>query len=45
MRAVRNGSVVSLHCGHPGTVSAVPSLLAALANRGLRPVTMTELVG
>jgi peptidoglycan/xylan/chitin deacetylase (PgdA/CDA1 family) len=41
--AVRNGSIVSLHLGYPGTVAAIPGILAGLRERGLRPVTMTEL--
>jgi peptidoglycan/xylan/chitin deacetylase (PgdA/CDA1 family) len=45
MRTVQNGSIVSLHFGHPGTVAAIPDLLAGLHGRGLRPVTVTELVG
>ena len=44
LRGVRPGSVVSLHCGHPGTVAALPALLAGLASRGLRPVTATTLL-
>jgi peptidoglycan/xylan/chitin deacetylase (PgdA/CDA1 family) len=43
--AVGNGSIVSLHFGHPGTVAAIPPILAALSGRGLRAVTMTELIG
>ncbi|MEV1289254.1 polysaccharide deacetylase family protein [Micromonospora sp. NPDC049679] len=42
--AVRNGSIISLHCGHPGTVAAMPALLELLRGRGLRPVTMRELM-
>ncbi|TML32413.1 MAG: polysaccharide deacetylase family protein [Actinobacteria bacterium] len=45
LAGVRNGSIVSLHFGHPGTVAAMPALLDGLHQRGLRPVTMTELVG
>ncbi|MER7281182.1 polysaccharide deacetylase family protein [Dactylosporangium sp. NPDC000244] len=41
---VRNGSIVSLHFGHAGTVTAIPKLLAGLRERGLRPVTATELL-
>jgi hypothetical protein len=36
--------VVSLHLGHPGTVSALPALLDGVRQRGLRAVTMTELL-
>lgn len=42
--AARNGSIVSLHFGHAGTVEAIPQILAGLAARGLKPVTMTELM-
>ncbi|HKD96260.1 MAG TPA: polysaccharide deacetylase family protein [Micromonosporaceae bacterium] len=44
LRQVRPGSIVSLHCGHPGTVAAMPALLDGLGSRGLRPVTVTELL-
>ncbi|MEV8512233.1 polysaccharide deacetylase family protein [Dactylosporangium sp. NPDC051484] len=43
LQGVRNGSIVSLHFGHPGTVAAIPKLLAGLRERGLRPVTASEL--
>lgn len=39
----RAGSVVSMHLGHPGTVAALPGVLADLAGRGLRPVTASQL--
>ena len=42
--SVRRGSIVSLHLGHPGTVTALPAILRGLARRGLRPVTVTELL-
>jgi len=41
---VHNGSIVSLHFGHPGTVAAISGILDGLRQRGMRPVTMTELV-
>jgi peptidoglycan/xylan/chitin deacetylase (PgdA/CDA1 family) len=41
--AVRAGSVVSLHFGHPGTVAALPAILDGLRGRGLHPVTTSEL--
>jgi peptidoglycan/xylan/chitin deacetylase (PgdA/CDA1 family) len=41
--AATAGSVVSLHLGHPGTLSALPGLLDDLATRGLTPVTATRL--
>jgi peptidoglycan/xylan/chitin deacetylase (PgdA/CDA1 family) len=44
LRQVRPGSIVSLHCGHPGTVTALPALLDGLSARGLRPVTTTALL-
>ncbi|WP_324789660.1 polysaccharide deacetylase family protein [Streptomyces sp. H51] len=40
---IRNGSVVSLHFGHPDTVAALPALLDELDRRGLAAVTTTEL--
>jgi len=39
----RPGSIVSLHLGHPGTVAALPALLAGLHAKGLRPATLSEL--
>jgi peptidoglycan/xylan/chitin deacetylase (PgdA/CDA1 family) len=44
MRLLRPGSIVSMHCGHAGTVKAMPALLDALHARGLRAVTTTELL-
>jgi peptidoglycan/xylan/chitin deacetylase (PgdA/CDA1 family) len=44
LAAVRGGSVVSLHFGHPGTVDALPAILSGLRDRGLRPVTAGELL-
>ncbi|MFF4407069.1 polysaccharide deacetylase family protein [Streptomyces sp. NPDC001404] len=44
LNAVRPGSVVSLHFGHPGTVAALPAILDGLHRRGLRAVTTTELL-
>ncbi|GGW74197.1 polysaccharide deacetylase [Streptomyces lucensis JCM 4490] len=41
---VTNGSVVSLHFGYPGTVTALPDILHELDRRGLRAVTTTELL-
>jgi len=43
-KSVQNGSIVSLHFGHATTVTAIPEILDRLRQRGLRPVTMTELV-
>lgn len=39
------GSVVSMHLGHEATVLALPGILTDLADRGLTPVTATELLG
>jgi peptidoglycan/xylan/chitin deacetylase (PgdA/CDA1 family) len=44
LAAIRPGSIVSLHFGHTGTVTALPALLTGLHARGLTPVTMTELM-
>jgi peptidoglycan/xylan/chitin deacetylase (PgdA/CDA1 family) len=41
---VGNGSIVSMHFGHAATVAAIPEVLDRLRQRGLRPVTMTELM-
>ncbi len=40
----RPGSILSLHMGHPGTVRALPALVAGLRARGLQPVTVTDLL-
>jgi len=45
LRLTRPGSIVSLHLGHAGTVTALPAILHGLARRGLRPVTLTGLLG
>jgi peptidoglycan/xylan/chitin deacetylase (PgdA/CDA1 family) len=45
LAAVKPGSIVSLHFGHAGTVEAVPQILAGLHQRGLQPVTLTDLLG
>ncbi|MDQ6873781.1 MAG: polysaccharide deacetylase family protein, partial [Actinomycetota bacterium] len=39
------GSIVSLHLGHPGTITALPGVLADLHTKALRPVTLTALLG
>ena len=44
LAGVQHGSIVSLHFGHAGTVSALPEILDGLRQRGLHPVTMTELM-
>lgn len=41
---VRPGSIVSLHLGHAGTVSALPRILAGLRSRSLEPVTVRQLL-
>lgn len=43
-QSVRGGSIVSLHLGHPGTVEALPGILADLSSMGLRPVSLSTLV-
>jgi len=45
LSGARNGSIISLHLGHRVTVDALPDVLAGLQTRGLRPVTLTELLG
>jgi peptidoglycan/xylan/chitin deacetylase (PgdA/CDA1 family) len=40
----RPGSIISLHLGHSGTVTALPAILRGLARRRLRPVTLTGLL-
>jgi peptidoglycan/xylan/chitin deacetylase (PgdA/CDA1 family) len=40
----RPGSIVSLHLGHSGTVTALPAILRGLARQGLRPVSLTGLL-
>jgi peptidoglycan/xylan/chitin deacetylase (PgdA/CDA1 family) len=42
--AVRPGSIVSLHLGHPGTLQAMPRILDVLRSRGLAAVTATQLL-
>jgi peptidoglycan/xylan/chitin deacetylase (PgdA/CDA1 family) len=42
--STRPGSIVSLHLGHAGTVTALPAILRGLGRRGLRPVTLTDLL-
>jgi peptidoglycan/xylan/chitin deacetylase (PgdA/CDA1 family) len=44
LQQVRPGSIVSLHFGHAGTVAAIAPLLTGLHQRGLTPVTVTELL-
>jgi len=42
--SVRRGSIISMHFGHAGTVTALPAIVHGLARRKLRPVTLTELL-
>ena len=42
--SVRRGSIISMHFGHAGTVTARPAIVHGLARRKLRPVTLTELL-
>lgn len=42
--AAKAGSVISLHLGHQVTIDAMPAILDDLDNRGLKPVTATELL-
>jgi hypothetical protein len=35
---------VSLHLGHPGTLTALPPVLEGLRRRGLRAVTVSRLL-
>lgn len=44
MKAVKNGSIVSLHFGHSHTVTALPLLIQALHDQKLTPVTVSELL-
>jgi peptidoglycan/xylan/chitin deacetylase (PgdA/CDA1 family) len=45
LTGARRGSIVSLHLGHPVTLSALPDILDGLHSQRLRPVTLTELLG
>ena len=40
----RPGSIISMHLGHSGTVTALPAILRGLTSRGLSPVTLTDLL-
>jgi peptidoglycan/xylan/chitin deacetylase (PgdA/CDA1 family) len=41
---VKGGSIVSLHLGHSGTVTALPRILTGLHSHGLTPVTVSQLL-
>ncbi|WP_028936873.1 polysaccharide deacetylase family protein [Pseudonocardia spinosispora] len=43
LRKAKAGSVVSMHLGHQGTLTAIPQILADLKQRNLTPVTATTL--
>jgi peptidoglycan/xylan/chitin deacetylase (PgdA/CDA1 family) len=45
LTAVRPGSIVSLHLGHPVTIAALPAILSGLRDRRLAAVSLTELLG
>jgi peptidoglycan/xylan/chitin deacetylase (PgdA/CDA1 family) len=38
------GAIVSLHFGHPGTISALPAILDGLESRSLEPVHVSTLL-
>ena len=42
--AVRNGSIVSLHTGHAGTVAAFDTVVRNLRAKGLEPVLVRTLL-
>ncbi|MEO7369354.1 MAG: polysaccharide deacetylase family protein [Ilumatobacteraceae bacterium] len=42
---LHGGGIVSLHFGHPGTITALPQILDELAARRLRAVTVGTLLG
>lgn len=44
LAAVRPGSIISLHFGHPGTIRALPAVLDGLSERRLRPVGLSALL-
>ena len=41
---VKPGSIISMHFGHKDTVQALPTILNYLKEKGLAPVTVTELL-
>jgi len=41
---VRPGSIISMHLGHQDTIDALPTVLADLRSRGLRPVSVSTLL-
>ena len=44
LATVGPGAIISLHFGHPGTVTALPAILRGLRDRGLAPVTLAALL-
>ena len=42
---VKAGSIISLHFGHANTVEAMPSIIESLHGKGLKPVTLTQMLG
>jgi len=42
--ALHPGAIVSLHFGHPGTITALPLILDAIEQQGLTTVTASELL-
>ena len=44
-KVIKKGSIVSLHFGHQDTIDAMPTLLENLHAKGLKPVTLTTLLG
>jgi peptidoglycan/xylan/chitin deacetylase (PgdA/CDA1 family) len=43
-KLVKPGSIIGMHFGYPNTVKAIPLILAHLHAKGLKPVTLTELL-
>jgi peptidoglycan/xylan/chitin deacetylase (PgdA/CDA1 family) len=41
---VHPGAIVSMHFGHAGTIAAMPHILDGLDQRGLKPVTSSDLL-
>jgi len=44
LATVGPGSIVSMHFGHPGTITAMPAVLDGLQRKGLVPVTASKLL-
>ena len=41
---MRPGSIILLHEGHPNTIKALPQIIEKLRERGLEPVSVSELL-